>query len=43
MKLRKFRVVADSCPRKRKDCKNCRYCFGYDTKVYCYYGDKDWL
>ena len=42
MRLRKFRIVADSCPLHRKDCEKCRYSNGYDTKVYCYYGDKEW-
>lgn len=42
-KLRKFRIVADSCPLKKKDCNKCKYCNGYDTKVYCHYGDKDWI
>lgn len=42
MRLRKFRIVADSCPLHRKDCERCRYSNGYDTKVYCYYGDKEW-
>lgn len=42
MKQRTFRVVADSCPLKKKDCKKCRYSAGYDMKVWCGYGDKDW-
>ena len=42
MRLRKFRIVADSCPLKRKNCNTCRYCNGYDKKVYCYYGEEDW-
>lgn len=42
MKLRKFRIVADSCPLNKKDCLKCKYCACYDTNVYCHYGDKDW-
>lgn len=44
MKERKFRVVADSCPLKKKDCSKCHYNNGFDfrMKTYCYYGDKDW-
>ena len=43
MKLRKFRVVADSCPLKKKDCNKCRYNDGFDfsSKTYCHYVDKD--
>ncbi len=44
MTLRKIRFVADSCPLKRKNCDTCRYCNGTENaKVYCYYGDSDWL
>ena len=43
VKLRKFRIVADSCPLKKKDCNKCKYSNGYDEKIYCQYGDKDWL
>ena len=43
MRLRKIRVVADSCPLKRKNCDTCPYCNGTEAnKVYCYYGDKEW-
>ncbi len=43
-KLRKFRIVADSCPLKRKDCDKCKYCACFEgNKVYCHYGDKDWI
>lgn len=44
MRSRKFRIVADSCPFKRKNCDKCKYCMGYnggDMKVYCIYGVKD--
>lgn len=44
MKLRKIRVVADSCPLKRKNCDKCRFSNGTENnKVYCYYGDKDFI
>lgn len=44
MRLRKIRIVADSCPLNRKNCDTCRYCNGIENnKVYCYYGDKDWM
>ena len=44
MKLRKIRIVADLCPLGRKNCDTCRYSNGtVSNKVYCYYGDKDWL
>jgi len=42
-KVRKYRIVCDSCPLKRKDCKKCQYFGGYDEKVYCHYTDKDWI
>jgi len=43
MRFRKIRIVADSCPLHRKNCDTCRYCNGLEnSKVYCYYGDKDW-
>lgn len=42
MKTRKFRIVANSCPLKKKDCNKCKYFNGYDIKVYCYYGDKNY-
>lgn len=43
MRLRKIRTVAASCPLRRKNCDTCRYCNGLEnSKVYCYYGDKDW-
>ena len=44
-KLRKFHVIAPSCPLKRKTyCDNCRYNNGWDgnMKTYCNYGNKDW-
>lgn len=45
MKERKYRVVADSCPLKKKDCNKCKWNNGFDfnMKTYCYYGDKDFL
>lgn len=42
MKLRKIRVVADSCPIKRRDCNSCVFSYGTENgKVYCHFGDKD--
>lgn len=41
-KLRKYRIVADSCPLHKNDCNKCKYCAGFDSKVYCNYGNKDW-
>lgn len=42
MKLRKIRFVAPNCPLHRKNCDTCQYSGGFeDSKVYCYYGDKD--
>lgn len=42
MKMRKIRIVADSCPLKRKNCNTCPYSYGTESsKVYCNYGDKD--
>lgn len=44
MKKRKIRFVADSCPLHRKNCDTCEYNNGTEgSKVYCYYGDKDWI
>ena len=43
MKMRRIRIVADSCPLKRKNCDTCKYCNGTEgNKVYCHYNDKDW-
>lgn len=43
MKLYNYRVVADKCPLKRKDCRKCRYNDGFDfnMKTYCGYRDKN--
>ena len=42
MKMRKIRIVADSCPLKKKNCNICVYSYGTESnKVYCNYGDKD--
>lgn len=44
MKLRRIRIVADSCPLKRKNCDTCNYSNGTEgNKVYCYYNDKNGL
>lgn len=44
MRLRKIRIVADSCPKKRKNCDTCPLSYGIENgKVYCHYGDKDWI
>ena len=42
MRKRRVRIVADSCPIKKKNCDPCRYSYGTENgKVYCYYGDSE--
>lgn len=43
MKLYKYRVVADKCPLKKKDCGKCKYNNGFDfgMKTYCGYNDDE--
>lgn len=43
MKAYKYRVVADKCPLKSKNCNACRYNNGFDfnMKTYCGYCDKE--
>ena len=44
MKKYNYRVVADKCPLKRKNCYVCRYNngFDFDMKTYCGYSDKEY-
>lgn len=44
MKKYNYRVVADKCPLKRKNCYVCRYNngFDFDMKSYCGYRDKEY-
>lgn len=38
MRQRKIRVVADSCPLKKKNCDTCKHSNGTENnRVYCYY------
>lgn len=44
-KLRKFHVIAASCPLKRKTyCDKCRFNNGWDNNMntYCNHDNKDW-
>lgn len=43
MKTYKYRVVADKCPLKRKNCNACSYNNGFDfnMKTYCGYRNKE--
>lgn len=43
MKLYKYRVVADRCPLKKRDCNKCKYNNGFDfgMKTYCGYNDDE--